>query len=462
MHGIPLEPGELKVGSLGERSHPSPLPLPPPESGSTGSFVADATRVRCRIEVPSRDDAGGEAEPCFEKAGPRRRLFFEPATTRAAIVTCGGLCPGINNVVRSAFYQLYYRYGVREVLGIRYGFQGLNPAAGRPPIALTPERVEGVHRIGGTFLGSSRGPQNVALMVDSLQDREIDILLCVGGEGTQRGAHAIAEEVARRQLAIAVVGIPKTIDNDISFVYRSFGYYTALEKAREVIQGAHVEAKGVPNGIGLVKLMGRYAGFIAAGATLASQEVNFTLIPEVPFELDGEDGFLASLEERLRDRGHAVVVVAEGAGQDLFPEAEVARDASGNRKLHDVGRYFAERIEGHLAEANLTAPIKYFDPSYLIRSVPANTADSLHCDALARHAVHAGMAGKTDVLVGYWHNVFIHVPIPAVVRRKKQLDPHGGVWMAVLEATGQPPHFGRPIPAVPGAEEGTPLPGVTP
>jgi 6-phosphofructokinase 1 len=462
MHGIPLEPGELAVASLGECRHPSPLSLPPSESGSTGSFVDDATRVRCRIEVRPGDGSGDDAEGCFEKAGPRQNLFFEPAATRAAIVTCGGLCPGINNVVRSAFYQLFYRYGVREVLGIRYGFQGLNPTAGRPPIALTPERVEGIHRIGGTFLGSSRGPQNTALMVDFLQDREIDILLCVGGDGTQRGAHAIAEEAGRRGLAIAVVGIPKTIDNDISFVYRSFGYYTALEKAREVIQGAHVEARGVPHGIGLVKLMGRYAGYIAAGATLASQEVNYTLIPEVPFELDGEEGFLSVLEERLRDRGHAVVVVAEGAGQELFAEAERARDASGNLKLHDIGPVLKDRITSHLAQRGVMASMKYFDPSYLIRSVPANTSDSLHCDSLARHAVHAAMAGKSDVLVGYWHNVFIHVPIPAVVRRRKQLDPYGGVWMAVLEATGQPPRFGRPVPAGPGAEEGTPLPGVAP
>jgi 6-phosphofructokinase 1 len=457
MHGIPIEPHELAVDSLGVRRHRSPLPLPPPESGSTGSFVADKTRVRCRIELPPGD--GGEDDVCFEKAGARRKLFFDPAKTRAAIVTCGGLCPGINNVVRSAFYQLHYRYGVREVVGIRYGFQGLNPSAGNPPIALTPERLEGVHRVGGTFLGTSRGPQNVPRMVDFLQEREIDLLLCVGGEGTQRGAHALAEEIGKRGLAIAIVGIPKTIDNDVPFVYRSFGFYTALEKAREVIQGAHVEAKGVPNGVGLVKLMGRYAGFIAAGATLASQEVNFTLVPEVPFELDGPEGFLAALEERLEDRGHAVIVLAEGAGQHLFPEAESRRDASGNLKLHDIGRYFHQRIAEHFAARDKPAYIKYIDPSYLVRSVPANTSDSLYCDSLARHAVHAALAGKTDVLIGYWHNVFIHVPIPAVTRRSKRMDPHGGVWMAVLEATGQPSRFGMAVPEAAGEEEPAPLPG---
>jgi 6-phosphofructokinase 1 len=457
MHGIPIDPKELDVTALGARKFRSPLPLPPPESGSTGSFVADRTRVRCRIELPASGTP--EDDLCFEKAGPRRKLFFDPAKTRAAIVTCGGLCPGINNVVRSAFYQLHYRYGVREVLGIRYGFQGMNPAAGTPPIALTTERVEGIHRVGGTMLGSSRGPQNVALMVDFLEEREIDLLLCVGGDGTQRGVHALTQEAKKRGLHIAIVGIPKTIDNDIPFVYRSFGFYTALEKSREVIQGAHVEAKGVPNGIGLVKLMGRYAGLIAAGATLASQEVNFVLVPEVPFALDGEDGFLAALEKRLDESDHAVVVVAEGAGQHLFPEAESGRDASGNLKLHDIGPYLQRRVAEHFAARDKPAYLKYLDPSYLIRSVPANTSDSLYCDSLARHAVHAALAGKTDVLIGYWHNVFIHVPIPAVTRRLKQLDPRGGVWMTVLEATGQPPLFGMALPEPKGEEEPAPLPG---
>jgi 6-phosphofructokinase 1 len=442
-----LTQDELRVPTLGECSHPSPLPLSPPDDASSGSFVHDDARVRHDIDL--RGDGGGDSDPlCFEKAGARERLFFDPAHTRAAIVTCGGLCPGINNVVRSAFYQLYHRYGVRQVLGIRYGFQGMNPMAGSPPVPLSPEMVEEIHRQGGTFLGSSRGPQNVALMVDFLQHREIDILLCVGGDGTQRGVHAIWEEIERRQLPISVVGVPKTIDNDIPFVYRSFGFYTALEKAREVIQGAHVESRGVPRGVGLVKLMGRYAGFIAAGATLASQEVNFCLIPEVPFDLHGPGGFLDSLGERLEERGHAVVVVAEGAGQNLFEE-EPERDASGNLKLHDVGPYLKRSIGEHFKQQGEPVYLKYFDPSYFIRSVPANTSDSLYCDSLARHAVHAAMAGKTDLLVGYWHNVFIHVPIPAVTRRRKRLDPRGGVWIAVQECTGQPARFGA---AADGAE----------
>lgn len=456
MYGVPLSSDELEVASLGSRRVPSPLDLPAAVEEGSGSFVPPGTRVRCQVDVPPAGQESGECmadgrPTSFEKAGPRREVFFDPAKTRAAIVTCGGLCPGINNVIRSAYYQLFHRYGVRDVLGIRYGFQGLNPAVGDPPVVLTPQMVEGIHNLGGTVLGTCRGPQPAEAMVDLLVQQGIDILLCIGGDGTQRAVHVLAEEIGRRGLPIAIVGIPKTIDNDIPFVYRSFGFFTALEKAQEVIQGAHVEARGVFHGVGLVKLMGREAGYIAAGATLASQEVNFCLIPEQPFALEGEDGFLAHLERRLVERRHAVVVVAEGAGQHLFPESELELDPSGNVKFRDVGLFLKRRIREHFAARGLPAAVKYFDPSYAIRSVPANTADSLLCDSLARHAVHAAMAGKTDVLVGNWHNVFIHVPVPAVVRRKKLLPPDGGLWTAVLEATGQPRRFGDPAatPRVP-------------
>ena len=421
----------------------SPLALTPAGDDEGGGFVAEGTRVRHRVEIAPGEPP--EAEPVsFEKAGPRASIYFDPSRVRAAIVTCGGLCPGTNNVIRSIFHELFHRYGVEWVLGIRYGFQGLNPAVGVPPLPLTPEFVKTIHNLGGTVLGSSRGHQDPAVMVDFLAAQGIDLLFCVGGDGTQRGAHDIAAEVGRRGLRIAVVGVPKTIDNDIPFVWRTFGFFTALEKAQEVIQGAHVEASGVRNGVGLVKLMGRDAGFIAAGATLASQEVNFTLIPEVPFTLEGEGGLLAALEARLAARGHAVIVVAEGAGQHLFAAGEPERDASGNVRFRDVGGLCGRSILDHFAARGIPVSLKYFDPSYLIRSVPANTGDSLLCDSLARHAVHAAMAGKTDVLIGYWHNAFIHVPIPAVVRRRKLLSSSSGIWSAVLSATGQAAHFGPP------------------
>lgn len=425
--------------TLGEPRFDSPLDLPAVSPEATGSFVVEGTRVRHRIEV--EPDADPAVEPAlFEKAGPRARIYFDPARTTAAIVTCGGLCPGTNTVIRSLFYELHHRYRVARVLGVRYGFRGLTPE-GEGPVEMDPAYVRRIQAFGGTVLGSSRGHQEPAAMVDFLAERGVDLLFAIGGDGTQRGTHAIAAEVERRGLPLAVVGIPKTIDNDIPFVYRSFGFFTALDKAREVIQGAHTEAMGAPRGVGLVKLMGRHAGFIAAGAALASQEVNFVLIPEVPFALGGPEGFLCALERRLDDRGHAVVVAAEGAGQDLFDDRKDELDASGNVKLRDIGPFLRRRIEEHFTARSKEVHVKYFDPSYLVRSVPATSEDRLHCDSLARHAAHAGMAGKTDVMIGLWHNVYVHVPIAAVNARRKRLDPKGGVWQAVLEATGQSRRF---------------------
>jgi 6-phosphofructokinase 1 len=274
-------------------------------------------------------------------------------------------------------------------------------------------------------------------MVDFLAAESINLLFCVGGDGTQRGAHALCEEIRRRELPISVIGVPKTIDNDIKFVWRTFGFFTALEKATEVIDSAHNEARGVENGIGLVKLMGRESGFIAAGATTASGQVNFALIPEVPFELEGEQGLLAKLERRLRARRHAVIVVAEGAGQDLLSDTPDAYDASGNRKLGDIGGFLRERIGAHFKKSDLHVSIKYLDPSYHIRSVAANCADSLLCDEFGRFAAHAGMAGKTDMLMGLWNNMFVHVPLKLATGAKKRVSPESDLWASVLSVTGQ-------------------------
>ena len=422
-----------RIPNLGPCNYPSPLRLNTTTGDTIGNFVSDEARVRHQVVL-----GPGEAPNStvfFEKAGPRQKIFFNPPKTRAAIVTCGGLCPGLNNVIRSAFLELHHNYGIQEVLGIRHGYQGLTLSA-PPPLTLTTEMVEDIHREGGTILSSSRGRQEPAEMVEYLVRRNIDILLCVGGDGTQKGTHALAEEIARRKLPIAVVGVPKTIDNDIQFVRQTFGFYTAIESARVILDGAHCESKGAPNG-SLVKLMGRDSGFIAAGAAVASQEVNFVLVPEIPLRLHGPKGFLGALHKRMATRHHAVIVVAEGAGQDLL-EPESGRDLSGNRKKADIGQYLREQIPAYFQEAGLKVNLKYIDPSYIIRSIPANSQDARLCDSFARNAVHAAMAGKTDLIIGDWYSVFVHVPIPAAVASRKKINPEGELWQAVMAATGQP------------------------
>ncbi|MCC6123941.1 MAG: ATP-dependent 6-phosphofructokinase [Pirellulales bacterium] len=423
------------IKSLGPCRFDSPLPLNTTLGDDTGNFTPDEQRVRGDVYVPPAED-----ELTFEKAGPRQKLFFDPATTRAAVVTCGGLCPGLNNVIRSVVVALQLNYGVRNVLGIRYGYQGLC-FRGDPPVKLTLDMVDGIDKKGGTILGSSRGTPTSAEMADFLQAQRIDMLFTVGGDGTQRGAHALHEELQRRGAKIAVVGIPKTIDNDIQLCDQTFGFATAIEIARQVLDCAHVESKGVDNGVGLVKLMGRDSGFIAVGATLASQEVNFALIPEQKFALHGEKGFLAALEKRLLHRKHAVIALAEGAGQHLFPAEKVERDASGNVKHQDIGPFMKQQIVSHFAQRSIPVEVKYIDPSYIIRSVPANCADSLLCDSLARRAVHAGMAGKTDLLVAVLHHAFIHVPITLATEKRRQVHLEGEGWSSVLGATGQPHEF---------------------
>jgi len=425
----------VKAPVLGPPRWTTPLVARWGPEHAAGRFVGDDHFVRWKADIHLTH---AQEVLLFEKAGARERLFFNPAQTRAAIVTCGGLSPGLNNVIRSAFLELHLNYGVPEVLGIRFGYQGLNPAEGEPPIRLTLELVEDIHREGGTVLGTSRGPQDPAVMVDFLRDRQIDILLCVGGDGTQRGAHAIAEEVRRRGMPTAVVGIPKTIDNDIEYCDPSFGFNTAVAEAQRVIDCAHAEAKGARNGIGLVKLMGRESGFIAAAATVASQEVNFVLVPEVPIVLDGERGLLATLRQRMLQRHHAVIVVAEGAGQDLFGSRTLERDASGNVRFQDIGPWLKQRILEYFQQKGPAVEVKYFDPSYLIRSVPANAQDDVLCDQFARRAVHAAMAGKTDVMVGHMAGTFALVPLAMAVGRKRRLQVQGEFWAAALAATGQP------------------------
>ncbi len=401
-------------------------------------FVEDTERI-CYSADAKQNEAflkKHKVMPSFLAAGPRKQIFHDPAWTRAAIVTCGGLCPGLNDVIKGLVNTLWYFYGVDNIFGIRYGYQGLNPAYKLSPIELNPDVVDNIHAEGGTILGSSRGMQPTEEIVKTLDRLNINILFTIGGDGTQRGAHAIAMECEKRGVECSVVGIPKTIDNDLNFMDKTFGFETAVQAAANILSCAHNEAKGAFNGLGLVRLMGRDSGFIAAYASLANSVVNGCLIPEVPVRLDGPGGVLEGLALRMQYKQHAVLVVAEGAGQELL-QGEREVDKSGNVLHSDIGVYLKERIKQYFAEKKLDISIKYFDPSYEIRSLPANSNDSIFCLHLAQHAVHAAMAGMTDLVVGNWQGYFTYVPIAMATSARRKVDPVGQLWQSVLLTTRQ-------------------------
>ncbi|OWV24119.1 diphosphate--fructose-6-phosphate 1-phosphotransferase [Fibrobacter sp. UWB1] len=424
---------DLSIETVGKGTLKSPMKGVPFVSESDRvSLTADIGRIQKFCEC-------GKAIPSLEAAGPRETIFHDPAWTRAGIVTCGGLCPGLNNVIKGLVQVLWFDYGVRNIFGIPYGYRGLNPAYGYSPMILNPDVVDAIQEDGGTILGSSRGNQDAKVMVDTLMRLNINVLFCIGGDGTLRGAHDIAEEIKKRHQPISVIGIPKTIDNDLNLIDRTFGFETAVLSATDVITSAHNEANGAFNGLGLVKLMGRDSGFIAAYAALATTVVNICLVPEVPFTLDG---LFKALESRYSSgKTHAVIVVAEGAGQELFKDQPERKDASGNILKNDIGEFLTRKIKEHFDKVGKEINIKYFDPSYMVRSIPAQGTDAIFCFQLAEAAVHAGMAGKTDMVVGSMNNAFSHVPIEYAVSERKKINPNGVLWHAVLGITRQQDYF---------------------
>jgi 6-phosphofructokinase 1 len=427
-----VAPADLRVRRVGEPSLLSPMAELVRGRVSSPHYVHESDRVLL-------DDTLGGAEarlcdvadlPSLEAGGPREYIYFDPSATRAGIVTCGGLCPGLNNVIRGLVLELADNYGVTDVVGFRDGFRGL-AGPDVAPVRLGREMVADIHNRGGTILGTSRGSQDPAAMVATLAALGISVLFVIGGDGSLRGAAKIAETAERQGVELSVIGVPKTIDNDIPYLDQSFGFQTAFTRATDSIKAALTEASSTPSGVGLVKVMGRHSGFIACYAALASHDVDFVLIPEVPFALEP---FLRQLRDRVRRRGHAVVVVAEGAGQDLF-EYDGAVDASGNARLADIGGLLRQRIIADFAAAGEELSLRYVDPGYAIRSVAANGWDAVYCLRLAQAAVHAAMAGRTAMVVGRWHGRFVHIPIPVATGSRSQVDPDGDLWMSVLEAT---------------------------
>ncbi|MCF6249254.1 MAG: ATP-dependent 6-phosphofructokinase [Desulfobacula sp.] len=431
------------IPRLGEPKITSPLKRHILPGEPEKRFVSDDARIIVDVQLDSLQNNLKKKNKTvsFDQAGPREKIYFDSSKLKCAIATCGGLCPGLNDIIRSIVLELYHIYSVRAIYGIRHGLQGFIPDFEHDAVDLNPDSVSGIQNTGGSILGSSRGTQNIPMVVDCLERMNIGILFMVGGDGTLKASKLIAEEIETRGLKISIIGIPKTIDNDIFLVSKSFGFDTAVDVATLAIKGAHNEAVAYPNGIGLIKLMGRHSGFLAATAALAQQDANFVLIPEVDIFLYGKTGFLQALETRIAHRKHAVIIVAEGAGQNFFDDHEHQYDPSGNIKLQDIGLFLKDKISQWFKAKDIPISLKYIDPSYIIRSLPANANDSVFCGFLGREAVHAGMTGKTKLLISYWNNHYVHVPMDASAGKRKNMAPQGRLWQSVLEATGQDAFF---------------------
>ncbi len=431
---------DFTIEQLGPCKIKSPIELSTVVGDACANYVVDDSYVRNRINVFSTEEPNSVDETnLLQKAGPREYIYFDPKKVKAGICTCGGLCPGLNDVIRAVVRCLWNRYGVRDIVGFQYGYKGLFEDYGFDQIPLNPEIVDEIHKIGGSYLGSSRGGGD-RLETDGVKTIEklgINMMFVIGGDGTQRGASDLADAITKKGLECAVIGIPKTVDNDFKFIDRSFGFETAVQQAKEAIASMHMEAHSQYNCVSLVKLMGRESGFIAAAAALASHEVNFCLIPEIPFDMEGENGFLKNLEKRLEKRHHAVIVVAEGAGQELM-QATNQTDASGNKRLSDIGIYLRDAIKAYFKERNIPIDLKYCDPSYQIRSAVTTASDSIYCERLGNNAAHAGMAGKTKMVVGLVHDKFVYIPTKMATMSRNMVDPEGSLWRDALDATGQP------------------------
>ncbi|KAK6941433.1 Phosphofructokinase domain, partial [Dillenia turbinata] len=416
-------------------TYPNPLQDNPAYSVVKQYFVNVDDTVQQKIVVHKNSPRGIH----FRRAGPRQKVYFDSDEVHACIVTCGGLCPGLNTVIREIVCGLSHMYGVTKILGIEGGYRGFYA---RNTITLNPKVVNDIHKRGGTILGSSRGGHDTAKIVDSIQDRGINQVYILGGDGTQKGASVIFEEIRRRGLKVAVAGIPKTIDNDIPVIDKSFGFDSAVEEAQRAINAAHVEAESVENGIGVVKLMGRYSGFIAMHATLASRDVDCCLIPESPFYLEGSGGLFEYIEKRLKENGHMVIVIAEGAGQDLLSESMRSaeqQDASGNKLLQDVGLWISQKIKDHFARRNkITINLKYIDPTYMIRAIPSNAADNVYCTLLAQSAVHGAMAGYTGFTVGPVNGRHSYIPFYRITEKQNKVVITDRMWARLLSSTNQP------------------------
>ena len=428
---------DLAIARLGERTIDTPLRDLLGGREESVHYVTETDRVLLddTLGVAKRRSAGTPAElPAFNPGGPREKLYFEPSTVTAAIVTCGGLCPGLNNVVRALVLQLANAYGVKSILGFRNGYSGLTDTSA--PLALTPELVRDIHNRGGTILGTSRGGQEPAAMVDTLARHRVDMLFVIGGDGSLRGAQKIAAKpppatAARRG------GHPEdhrqrhSVDRPELRLPDRVRPRRRVDPRRAHRGRVHRRRRGTGQADGPAQRLHRLLCDTRQPRSRLRPDPRSLLPARQLPALPAQARRSAGARSRGRRRGRRAGAVPRSA----------ETDASGNARLGDIGALLRERVTAHFAQHGTPLSLRYVDPGYAIRSVPANAFDAVYCARLAQAAVHAGMAGFTSMVVARWHGRFIHLPIALATATRNQVDPHGDLWMSVLEATGQPKHL---------------------
>eukprot|EP00668_Euglena_longa_P014128 GGOE01018102.1.p1 GENE.GGOE01018102.1~~GGOE01018102.1.p1 ORF type:complete len:494 (+),score=144.75 GGOE01018102.1:38-1483(+) len=392
---------------------------------NAGEYILETIIGHAETSLQSREKIKKDYNAIY-RAGPRREVYFG-TDTNACIVNTGGLCPGLNSVIEELVRTLD-TYNADTIYGIRYGFLGFDTTE-YMPLILTPHSVLNIHQRGGTILGTCRGSFNEDLILKFLKECNIGQMYVIGGDGSHRAAlriHALCKE---HQLRCVVVGIPKTIDNDILFFDKTFGFDTAVEVASKVIDCSFVEASSVKNGVGVVKVMGRDSGFVARNAALSNNVVDACLIPEVPFEIKGNGGLLPWLDGHLATKHCAVIVICEAAGQQHLPC--LGKDPTGHNIYEDTGKWLKKAIETHWQETGQEGKVFLIDPSYMLRSVPANTGDNMFCIQLAQAAVHTAYSGYSGVTVGRYHDLYGVMPIEMVVSGLRKVNPKGSLWQTL-------------------------------
>jgi len=327
---------------------------------------------------------------------------------RLAILTSGGDCPGLNAVIRAVVRTAtdHYQY---ECVGIKNGWKG---AAVGDIIPLPPLSVSGILYRGGTILGTSRfnplkDGETTARILENLTLHRIGAVICVGGDGTLRASHEIA------RMGVNVVGVPKTIDNDIQATDVTFGFHTAVQIVTDAIDRLHSTAES-HNRIMILETMGRNTGWIALSAGLAGG-ADLILIPERPFSYDK---ICAMLTERHKRKSFSIVVVAEGAYPEGGEAVNIgALDAFGRPRLGGIGFELAHEIEMRTSiEARVTVL------GYVQRGGTPVAFDRILATRFGVAAVEAVAAGKFDHFIALRGEELVAVPIADGVGQCKQVD----------------------------------------